>query len=124
MARIEDTRPPNEMLDVRRTGGGRRLREGAGKRVDGASPGRHPSFRYQRRPMDDCSPGREGMAQDGGTRGGTFHGEMNRCREGQGWTTACSIHINSSICPNVTGRTKERIAQSKRAHAGSLAIVG
>ena len=27
------------------------------------------------------------------------------------------------ICPNVTGRTKERIAQSKRARAGSLAIV-
>ena len=27
------------------------------------------------------------------------------------------------VCPNVTGRTKERIAQSKRARAGSLAIV-
>ena len=27
------------------------------------------------------------------------------------------------ICPNVTGRTKERIAQSKRVCAGSLAIV-
>ena len=26
-------------------------------------------------------------------------------------------------CPNVTGRTKERIAQSKRVRAGSLAIV-
>ena len=26
-------------------------------------------------------------------------------------------------CPNVTGRTNERIAQSKRAHAGSLALV-
>ena len=26
------------------------------------------------------------------------------------------------VCPNVTGRTKERIAQSKRARAGSLAI--
>ena len=26
-------------------------------------------------------------------------------------------------CPNVTGRSKERIAQSKRALAGSLAIV-
>ena len=30
------------------------------------------------------------MAQNGRTRGGTFHGEMNRCRENQGWTTACS----------------------------------
>ena len=27
------------------------------------------------------------------------------------------------VWPNVTGRTKERIAQSKRARAGSLAIV-
>ena len=30
-----------------------------------------------------------GMAQDGGTRGVTFHGEMDRRRESQGWTTAC-----------------------------------
>ena len=27
------------------------------------------------------------------------------------------------VCPNVTGRTKERTAQSKRARAGSLAII-
>ena len=27
------------------------------------------------------------------------------------------------VCPNVTGRTKERIAQSKRARTGSLAII-
>ena len=27
------------------------------------------------------------------------------------------------VCPNVTGRTKKRIAQSKRARAGSLAYV-
>ena len=27
------------------------------------------------------------------------------------------------VCPNVTGRTKERIAQSERARAGSLALV-
>ena len=27
------------------------------------------------------------------------------------------------VCPNMTGRTKERIAQSKRARTGSLAIV-
>ena len=53
-------------------------------------PGRPLSFRYQRRPVDDCSPGRGGMAQDGGTRGETFHCEMDRCRESQGWTMACS----------------------------------
>ena len=58
------------------------------------------------------------MTQEGGTRGRTFHGEMDRCRESQGWTTACS-----SIYPNVTGRTNDRIAHSKRARAGSLAIV-
>ena len=27
------------------------------------------------------------------------------------------------VCPNVTGRTKDRITQSKRARAGSLALV-
>ena len=90
-----------EARDVRRNGGGRGLCGGSEKRVDGVLSGRPQS------------PGREGMAQDGGTRGGTFHGEIDRCSERQGWTTAC----------NVTGRTKERIAQSKRAHAGSLAIV-
>ena len=30
------------------------------------------------------------MTQNGGTRGGTFHGEMDRWRESQGWTTSCS----------------------------------
>ena len=40
--------------------------------------------------LDDCSPGRGGMAQNDRARGGTFHGEMDRCRESQGWTTACS----------------------------------
>ena len=27
------------------------------------------------------------------------------------------------VCPNVTGRTKERIIQTKRVRAGSLALV-
>ena len=40
-------------------------------------------LRHQRRPVDE-------MAQNGRTRGGKFHGEMDRCREKQGWTTACS----------------------------------
>ena len=31
-----------------------------------------------------------GMAQNGGTRGGTIHDEVDRCRESQGWTTICS----------------------------------
>ena len=58
--------------------------------MDGMFRGRPQSFRYQRRPVDDSGPGQGGMAQDGGTRGGTFYGEMDRCRESQGWTTACS----------------------------------
>ena len=61
---------------------------------------------------------RGGMAQNGRTRGGTFHREMDRCRENQSWTTAYIV-----VCPNVTGRTKEKISQSKRARAGSLPLV-
>ena len=78
------------MRDVRRNGGGRGPCRGAGKRVDGVFSGRSQSFQHQRPPVDDCSPRRGGMAQNGRTRDGTFHGEMDRCRENQGWTTACS----------------------------------
>ena len=28
--------------------------------------------------------------RNGGTRDETFHGEIDRCRESQGWTTTCS----------------------------------
>ena len=78
------------MRDVRRYGGGRGLCGGSGKRVDEVFPGLSQSFRCQRRQVDDCGPGQGGMTQNGRTRGGTFHGEMDRCRENQGWTTACS----------------------------------
>ena len=64
-------------------------------------------------------PRTRGNSAGHGTGDGTFRGEIDRCRESQGWTMACS----SVVCPNVTGTTKERIAQSKRACAGSLAIV-
>ena len=80
-------------------------------------PGRPQNVRYQRRPVDDRSPGRGGMTQDGGTRGGTFCGEMDRCRESQRAGLRHAV-----ACPNVAGRAKEVIAQSKRARAGSLAI--
>ena len=43
------------MRDVRKTGGWRGVREGPGKRVDGMFSGRPQSFRYQGRPVDDCS---------------------------------------------------------------------
>ena len=48
----------------------------------------------------DCIPGRGGMAQDGGTGGGAFHGEMDRRRE----VKAGVRHV--VVCPNVTERTK------------------
>ena len=98
------------MRNVRRTDGGRGLRGGPGDNVDLVSSGRPQRFRYQRRPVDDCRPVRGEMAQDGGTRGGTFHGEMDRCRESQGWTTHATVVV---VCPNVKGRIKDRIAQSK-----------
>ena len=75
------------------------------------------AFGIKRRPVDDCSPGRGGMAQDGGTRGGTFNGERDRCRESQGWTTVCSS------MPERDRKDQGEVAQSKRARAGSVAIV-
>ena len=116
VARMEDTRLPKCVM-FGEMGEGRGLCGGPGKGVDGVFSGRSQSFRHQRRPVDDCSPGRGGMVQNGRTRGGIFHGEMDRSRENQGWTTA------AVVCPNVTGRTKKRISQSKRACAGSLALV-
>ena len=53
---------------------------GQKKRIDGVFPGLPQSVQYQRQTVDDCSPGREGMAQDGGTKDGTFYGEMDCCR--------------------------------------------
>ena len=58
--------------------------------MDEVVPGRPQSFRYRRRPGEDCNLGRGQTAQDGGARDGTFHGEMDRCRESSGWTRACS----------------------------------
>ena len=42
------------------------------------------------------------------------------------WIAAAKVRAGVRyviVCPNVAGRTKERIAQSKRARAGSPAIV-
>ena len=85
--------------------------------MDGVFPGRPQSFRHQRRPVDDCSPGRGGMVQDD---------EQGAERFMAKWIAEEKARArlrHAVVCPNVTGRTKERIAQSKRARAGSLAIV-
>ena len=50
---------------------------------------------------------------------GAFHDEMDRGRESQ---RAALRHAET--CPNVTGRAKERVAQSKRACTGLLEEVG
>ena len=39
------------------------------------------------------------------------------------WQNGSLQRKSRLVCPNVTGRTKKRIAQSKRARAGSLALV-
>ena len=90
---------------------------GAVKRVDRVFTGRPQGFRHHRRPVEDWSPGRGEMAQDGGTRVGAFHGEIDRCRESRGCTKACSR------MPERDGKDQGEDSPSKRAHAGSLAIV-
>ena len=105
------------MSDVWRTDGRCELRGGAGKIVDVVSPGRPQSFRYQRQSVDDYSLGREGMAQDGRTRGGMFRGEINRCRESQVWTT-----VRSSISER-DGKDQREDSQREHARVGSLPIV-
>ena len=73
VARMEDTRLPKCVMFRELVGAaGCALVEVPGKRVDGVFPGRPQSFRHQRRPVDNCSPGRRGMSQNGGTRGGTI----------------------------------------------------
>ena len=59
--------------------------------------------------MDDCSPGRGGMAQNGRLEAGGFMAK---------WIVAEKARAglrHAVVCSNVTERTKERVAQSKRA---------
>ena len=120
-----------EVRDAWRTGRGRGLRERSGKKsrwgvswttselaVSMPISRRPRKFRYQRRSVDDCSPGRGRMAQDSGT----IKGRIISWRNGSLQRKSGLDYGNAVVCPNVMGRTKERIAQSKRAHAGRLAI--
>ena len=91
VARMEDTRLPKCLMFGQLVGGadcvGGQEKEWMGCFLDDLR-----AFGINAdRPVDDCNPGRREMAQDGGKRGGTFHGEMDRCNESQRWTTAaCS----------------------------------
>ena len=86
VARMKDTRLPKCVMFGALMGGAGCV-GGLEKERMGCFPDDLRTFDIN---ADDCRPGRGGMAQDGGTRGGTFHGEMDRCRESQGWTTVCN----------------------------------
>ena len=106
------------MRGARRMGGKRGLRGGSGKSVDGAFPER--PFRTF------------GIKADQWPTAALDEGEWRRTAE-QGaarfiakWIAAEKARAglwHAVVCPNVTRRTKEMIAQSKRARAGSLAIM-
>ena len=105
-----------EVRDVRRTGGARAA-WGGREKSERVFPGRPQSFRHQCRPVNDCSPGRGEMAQS------AKQGEESFMAK---WIAAEKVRAGlryAVVCPNVTGTTKERIAQSKRARADSLAIL-
>ena len=61
--------------------------------------------------------GRGGTAQNGGTRAEHLMAKWIAAEKAKAGLR------HAVVRPSVTGRTKERIAQSKRARAGSLALV-
>ena len=105
------------MCDVRRIDGGRGVWGGQGKEWMGCF-------------LDDLRA--FGINADQWTPAAQDEGEWHRTAE-QGaehfmakWIAAEKPRArlrHAVVCPNVTERTKERIAQSKRARAGSLALV-
>ena len=67
--------------------------------------------RDQRRPVDDCSPGRGKMAQNGRTRAEHFMAKRIAAEKAKAGLR------HAVVCTNVTGRTKRVIAQSKQPRA-------
>ena len=116
VARIEDTILPKCAMFGELVGGagcvGSQKKEWTGCFLDGPR-----AFGINADHWTTAAQDEGGMAQDGGRRGGTFHGEMARCRGSQGRTTACSS------MPGRDGKDQGEDCQSKRARAGSLAIV-
>ena len=90
---------------------------GAGKRVEEVSPGRPQNFRYRRQPMDDC------VAQSEGECGKTVEPGVERFMAK--WIAEEKARTglrHAVVYPNVTGRTKDRISQSKRARDPSSLV--
>ena len=105
------------MRDVRRIGGGRGLCGGAGNIVDGVF-------------LDDLRA--FGINTDQWTTAAQGEGEWRRTAEkgAKHFMAKCIAAEearaglrHAAVCPNLTGRKKERISQSKWARAGSLALV-
>ena len=114
VAGMEDTRLPECVMFGELVGGAGCVE---GQEKDRMSSGRPQSFRYQRRPVDNCSPaGRGGMAQDAAEQG--VERFMTK------WITVGKFRARQrhAVSPNVTGRTKDSIAQIKHVRVGSLAI--
>ena len=116
VARMEDTRLPKCVMFVELVGG-RGLCGGPGKIVGGVFPERSQSFRHQRRPVDGCSPD-EGKWRRTAEQGAEYFVVKRIAAE-----KAKAGLQHEVVCPNMTGRTKKRIAQSKQARAGSIALV-
>ena len=106
-----------EVRNVRRIDGEPGRRRSAGKIVNGVLPGRAKSFQHQRRRVDGCSLGRGELAQDVVQGAERFMAKLIAAEKVR------TRVRHAVVCPNVTGRTRERISQSKRARADSLAIV-
>ena len=103
VARMEDTRLPKCVLFGELVGGADCMR-GERKKIGWGVSWTTSELSVLTPISGRLQHTRGGMAQDGGTRGGIYRGKMDRCGESQGWTTTCIVF------PNVTGRTKERIA--------------
>ena len=106
-----------ETRDVWRTGGGRGLREGQEKERMGC-------FLDDLRAFGINTDQWTAAAQDEEGRGETA--EQGADRFMAKWIAAEKLRAgiqHAVVCPDVTGITKERIAQSKRDRPGSLATV-
>ena len=105
------------MRDVRRNGGGRGLWGGQEKEWMGCF-------------LDDLRA--FGINVDQWTTAAQDEGEWRKTAEQGAEHFMAKLIVaektkaglrHAVVCPNVTGRTEERIAQSKRARAGSLILV-
>ena len=96
------------MRDIQRTGGGRGLRGGQERRrVDGVFAGRSQSFPYQRRPVDDCSPGRGEWRKTAEQSAEHFMAKLIVVEE------ASRAEVRHEIvCPNVTVTREGPIAKN------------